>query len=156
MFGGLVVQVKAAPRGTPQRWALSSKRRSWTLGSWRLRCVVYSAEGKHVPPAHSTGCICQKTRQQQWKQWPSVWEKQLADTNWLQGWVAYLRCFIAFGLFEDQLPLGIHCEYSARRNAHFLIGKHILVYKSKMRKSIISFIYHKNSVSSQREKPQKY
>lgn len=37
----------------------------------------------------------------------------------------YLRCFIAFGLFQDQLPFGIHCEYPAHRHTHLLIGEHI-------------------------------
>lgn len=76
-----LIRVKAAPRSTPQRWAVSSNRRSWTRGSWRWRCVVNSATGKHAPPARSAGCICQiKTshdgnnkrlseRPEQWLQW---------------------------------------------------------------------------------------
>ena len=54
-----LIRVKAAPQSTPQRWAVSSNRRSWTRGSWRWRCVVNSATGKHAPPARSAGCICQ-------------------------------------------------------------------------------------------------
>lgn len=38
----------------------------------------------------------------------------------------YLRGLVSLGLFLDQLSLGVDGEYPAERNAHLLIGEHIL------------------------------
>lgn len=54
-----LISAKETPQNTPQQWAVSSNKRSWTLGSWRWRCVLNFVTEKHAPPAHSAGCNCE-------------------------------------------------------------------------------------------------
>lgn len=43
--------------------------------------------------------------------------------------VQYSRCFIAFGLFQDQLSSGIYSEYPTDGHTNLLVGKDVLKHR---------------------------
>lgn len=47
--------------------------------------------------------------------------------------VQYSRCFIAFGLFQDQLSSGIHSEYPTDGHTNLLVGKDVLKHRKQTR-----------------------
>ncbi len=128
----------------------------WTLGSWKLNFVLYTARERRDPPAHSIYCTYTQTEkeretanrkhtkasfnsQEDLEQSSRISSPLLNKLNLWQlkstleillcdaaDRCAHLRGLVALGLLLYELSFGVNCKDSAEWHSNLLVGKDVL------------------------------